>query len=334
MISLPGQHLKGLPITGLLKVRDLEYFEGPLLSHFRHERGDHYLYCWCDCDEKANRWMVLRVSETSIIRLVNRFVPLDQVVPKACQDDFVYFVELDSAGSVAETVLCLNEQIPEVYLPEPGVYLDSEIAKDDRSYAVLIEGTLTTEQLSEIPTGYAQAYAFLHTVLVLKPESFVGYPWRGGFSAMHFFRMLLNRLPWEHRPSVMSLQYASPGFIRFTVSRPTANMVAACVEQFTDAQSSAKDACSRLRSYIYENKLNDLRDAIPDSHTTEWEPYNPELMSRTRALLDAIHIDQPDAFYKAVPSPFETAKIVLAFTNRLRELSTLVKDGLIRFPVS
>ena len=175
MIPLPGQSLSSLPISGLCKVRDLEYFDGPLLSHFQHARGGHYLSYWCDRDEEVNRWMLIRVGEASIVRLINRFIPLDRAIPQACQDDYVYFIDLDTHGATVRASLCITEQIPEGYLPKPGVYLEYEPSKDDRSYAVLIEGTLTNEQLSEIPVRYGQAYAFLYLVNVLRrgyPQSF------------------------------------------------------------------------------------------------------------------------------------------------------------------
>jgi hypothetical protein len=73
--------LTALPMGGLRHVRDLIYFDGPLLSHFKHPKGDDYLYYWCDCDEQANRWMVLRVTETSILWLTSGRWTLDTVIP-------------------------------------------------------------------------------------------------------------------------------------------------------------------------------------------------------------------------------------------------------------
>src|SRR5437016_5084392 len=97
MKPLNGTPIQHLPVRRLELVRDLIVHDGPLLSHLRHPSGDHYLRYWVDCDSTVNRWMLLRVSETNILRLVNRIIPLDHVIPRRCLDDFVYFI--DSNGS-------------------------------------------------------------------------------------------------------------------------------------------------------------------------------------------------------------------------------------------
>src|SRR5258707_791299 len=121
MKPLGGITLPTLPISGLRRVRDLIYYDGPLLSHFEHANGDDYLYYWCDCDESTNRWMVLRVDESSILRLINRFVPLDYVIPGGCRDDFVYFVDIGSDSAIVAASLLNVARVPEDYVPDKGV---------------------------------------------------------------------------------------------------------------------------------------------------------------------------------------------------------------------
>lgn len=332
MIAIQGAALSFFPLADIEKVRDLDYFDGPLLSHFRHRRGDHYLYYWCDCDERANRWMTIRVSETNIIRLMNRFVPLDYVIPGECQDDFVYLVDLDAAGRATRTTLTLLDQIPEGYAPRKGAYLDYDAPQDERSYAVLIEKNLTIDQLRQLPTRYSQAYAFLYTLRVLKPDKFQEHPWRGGFSSMHFYHWLVGSIPGEQRPSVTSLQYASPGFVRFSLHRPTATAVAACVEKFFMPYSPAEQAFESLRNYISEKKLNDLRDKVPDPADPRWREHDIELYRRTSELVNAMGIGGLDTLMTAAPSRFESARIAYSFGIRIRELAGLVRNGLIKLP--
>ena len=263
MRQLEGPRLPTLPIIGLERVNDLDQFDGPLLTHFRHRRqGDHYLYYWCDCDDKANRWMVLRVSETNIIRLMNRFVPLDFVVPKGCQDDFVYFVDIDGDGTPAVVTLLRLDAIPDDYVPAQGAYLDAAASyqHDVRSYPVLIERSLSIPALSAIPRIFSQVYAFVYCLLVLRPQELEGHPWRGGFSVMHFYRWLVNRVPGEYSPSVDTVQYASPGFIRFSSLDPkVAAHVAGLITRTVRANREILLEYSSLHDYIRTNKLNEIR---------------------------------------------------------------------------
>ena len=41
-------------------------------------------------------WMVLRVAETTLIRLTSRIIPLSEVIPNASRDDFIYFLDISS----------------------------------------------------------------------------------------------------------------------------------------------------------------------------------------------------------------------------------------------
>jgi len=289
MRELEGSPLPILPIIGLERVRDLESFDGPLLTHFRHRRqGDNYLYYWCDCDEKANRWMILRVSETNIIRLMNRFVPLDFVVPKACQDDFVYFADMDASGQLANVTLTRLDSIPLEYVPSHGAYLDALATHTDdlRSYPVLIERQLSIETLSAIPRVFSQIYAFVYCFFALRRQDLSGFPWRGGFSAMHFYRWLAGLVPGEYSPSVDTLQYASPGFIRFSSLDPKVVIqVGSFITRFVKDYSEIMLQYSILMEYIRTNKLNEIR-TVEDAR---WSNHGDELVNRTRGLLQALN---------------------------------------------
>lgn len=116
MINLPGVKLPELPVSDLEWVSDLEYFDGPLLSHFVHPRGDHFLRYWVDCNATVTRWMIARVNENHVIRLANRLESLDKVLPSQCQDDFVYFVDTNKKGEQA-VVLIQLQSIPGEYVP-------------------------------------------------------------------------------------------------------------------------------------------------------------------------------------------------------------------------
>ena len=88
-----------------------------------------YLYYWCDSDENFNRWMLLRVSETDLIRLVNRLIPIDPVIPKGCQDDFVYIVDMDNDCKQRAIKIISINAVPEMYSPVQGTFLPAEVAQ-------------------------------------------------------------------------------------------------------------------------------------------------------------------------------------------------------------
>ncbi|HVA51350.1 MAG TPA: hypothetical protein VNH11_33725 [Pirellulales bacterium] len=332
MIALRGIEIPSLPISGLHKVRDLDAFDGPLLSHFRHPSGDDYLYYWCDCNDSANRWMVLRVTERNILRLANRVVPLDYVIPTGAKDDFVYFVDLDGNGRAARVLLVIKENVPADYTPQGGARLPSRVLGDDGSYTILVEGPLSLDELFELPTKYSQAYSLQYTLATLRPDGFEAFPWRGGFSSMHFYRDIAKKLPAEAKPALDAVQIASPGFIRFVMDRRTASLVTEAVGRFLDAKSAANLAYDRLRLYIRAEKLNDLREKNKDLRSHEWAEHDAKLIDFTRSLIEAMQVIGGEILSSAAEAPFESAKITMSYAHRLRELAHFANAGQIIFP--
>jgi len=51
------------------------------------------------------------------------------------------------------------------------------------------------------------------------------YPWRGGFSALNFYQSLYAKIPYEQRPQIEEIQYASPGHIKLKGSSISRDVV-------------------------------------------------------------------------------------------------------------
>ena len=326
-IPIPGISLPSLPISGLQRVRDLESFDGPLLTHFVHPHGDHFLYSWVDCDQAANRWMVIRVSEANILRLVHRVVPLNFVIPSQCQDDFVYFIDLDASAKPVSTSMCALAAIPADYLPQSGSYLPASdpIAATD-SYTVMIEGDWSVEDLGEFPRLLTQAYSLIYGLNVLHLPEFEEYPWRGGFSSMHFYKWAHNRIPAEHRPRVAKMQYASPGFIDFRLHGPSGALVEKCIVDCKQ-KSSIAAAYGSLMGYIRENRLNEI-EAVRDSR---WSQHETRLRELTEQLISGFSVIDSKTYFSTCTRAFEAAKIAASFYARIRGMMSFEKRQLVRF---
>src|SRR5262245_38565982 len=79
---------KALPVQ-LSHVRDIEGYEGPLLSEFRSEHGEPYLYHWCDRDKTHNRWLVVRTVKREILRYEAGDIPLRRLIYE-CPDRLAF----------------------------------------------------------------------------------------------------------------------------------------------------------------------------------------------------------------------------------------------------
>lgn len=94
---------------------------------------------------------------------------------------------------------------------------------DDLGVArIHIQGDWDLEMISEVTHAYVQVYSAGCFLLDSRPAIALGentesgrysYPWRGGYSAVNFFRSIYAQLPQRYRPEVLEIRYASPGFI-------------------------------------------------------------------------------------------------------------------------
>jgi len=113
----------------LIKVSDLIYFDGPLLSHYTSERGDNYLYYWVDVDDTYNRWLIIRTDILSIQQYLDKKNPLYSIVSNP-NDGFVYAVDIDSDAVYHNVKVIKINDLPENYLPSPESYYDFELNDD------------------------------------------------------------------------------------------------------------------------------------------------------------------------------------------------------------
>ena len=78
----------------LIKVADLIYFDGPLLSHYMSDKGENYLFHWADADDEYNRWLVLRTDILSIKQYLDKKINLRSLIMEP-NDGFVFSVDID-----------------------------------------------------------------------------------------------------------------------------------------------------------------------------------------------------------------------------------------------
>ena len=130
MEEIKGYKLDKFPQENLTKMRDLVYFDGPLLSYFKSRSGDNYLYYWCDVDENYNRWLIFRVSDQSLNRYLNGELSLLDLM-KNPSDGFFYSVDIDNDLEYHNILRVLPKDLPASYLPEQDSYFDASLSDNE-----------------------------------------------------------------------------------------------------------------------------------------------------------------------------------------------------------
>lgn len=97
--------------------------DGPLLSLYYNDKGDYYLFYWLDCDDGANRWMILRVDIKTLYEYLDKDKTLLQVI-KNSPDSFVWITDVDNNGTQINTQALPFASIPSDYLPDEDSWFE------------------------------------------------------------------------------------------------------------------------------------------------------------------------------------------------------------------
>ncbi len=125
MEAIEGIRLENFWLTDLRRVADLIYYDGPILSHFKNNQGDDYLYCWSDADEIYNRWLIFRVSRQSLNKYLTRQLSLRELMLNSA-DRFLHCIDIDDRFQYHHPCLVFPTNLPAIYLPEPDSYYNFE----------------------------------------------------------------------------------------------------------------------------------------------------------------------------------------------------------------
>lgn len=115
-------------LNDLVKVSDLIYYEGPLLSHYQSFSGEDYLFYWVDTNELYNRWLIFNISIAKLQDYLNRKISLYTLFTEI-DNDLVYKVDIDKEITYHNFELLYIHELPESYLPNKNSYYSFEPIK-------------------------------------------------------------------------------------------------------------------------------------------------------------------------------------------------------------
>ncbi|GEM_PF-492692 len=360
METIKGSSFREFPLKELTKVADLEYFEGPLLSLFKNNKGDQYLYYWCDCDELVNRWLVFRVSDEKINAFLSKRISLRDLILQPA-DNFLFSVDLDHVLNQVNSYLIEVAELPELYIPDVDSLYDSVPRyryKSEKSwkYKLKIAGEWSLGDLSKVPSVYSKAYYFLYFLQQVKqlpqplpqllgqvslPKAFGSYPWRGGFSAMRFYNDLSDFVAPEHQLKIASLQYASPGWIEINLLESVAFSIRNAVTAF---MASSKELGLLYQEFYKELGIRGLlRDPNkPKNNARE----KPKIVIETRfsglsevefakesstLLVRFLRLEKIHELENVAGSHLITLKILLSFYRKIEILARYQSEGKVQY---
>ena len=200
-------------------------------------------------------------------------------------------------------------------------------------YRIPIDGRWELVDLYEFPHTYAQIYSVIYVLQEplsvprerRKAHVFSKYPWRGGYSTVNWFSGLYYTIPYEDRPKVIAMQYASPGWLDLGVYVAAAIAIRQMLIAFSEAGRHLNETYSRIQEGVHKRKLNQIKlrkqELELEGERVRFVVTSCDEIAR---LMGFKHLKQMHAL---TGNPLVTLKMLCAIYRRLRTLSEFEADG-------
>jgi len=211
---------------------------------------------------------------------------------------------------------------------------------DKPSYKIYMNKQWSLEDLYVLPRTYEQVYFALYSLLdefvddefeqARISHAYEAFPWQGGYSAVNFYNNLKYIVNKHDRPTIKSIQYASPGWIELTcvavtitgnigtIVKAISAMIKECNATYTDivkGMMTRKLLRLKSKSQIDRLRASDLE-------------YIKRSSKRMQKLMNIEGSDKIDA---RTGHPYKSLKILLSLYRRLRILVEYERSGKANF---
>lgn len=198
------------------------------------------------------------------------------------------------------------------------------------------------QELATLAKYYIQCYSLVYSLAGVEVDSedqevidwFAGayakYPWRGGFSTVNFYHSLYARVPYEERPQILEIQYASPGHIKLKEALKVAALLAGIVAAVTSAIDDVHETYNSIQHGMSERKLTklevELQELKLDEARLEFVRKSKKELIEKLAIPDEM---RKELTRRAGGNELMELKILMSFHRRLEPLAMMQDTGML-----
>jgi hypothetical protein len=287
-------------------VRDLEAFEGPILSEYHAASGTGlYVEKWCERDGAISRYLLVRSDQRALAEFLGGKLSMLRLLREA-SDGIGFLIDRMGSELVAIHISALAN-LPRAYFPTASRYHDPDLrpawAVVPQSY--LYDETWDSNMFATIERNYFNAAGFAYLTKPNTnrslPPSILDFVYEGGYSVMHAFNYIRAAVPVSDRAKSGSIVASSPGVLTIDAPAETA-----------DRLGQALRALSR--SLVHYRNIH------------EWSRLSPERVAETPLLMpplevadeqierlcSALDVDSTKLYPSTVASEFALAATMVA----------------------
>ncbi len=195
------------------------------------------------------------------------------------------------------------------------------------NYAILMDGRWTLDDLYRFPRTYEQAYFALDAIVPSESEfdserierAFRAFPWRGGYSAVNFYNQLKYATPANARPRVISIRYASPGWIELALILEQAELLAEIVAVVAGSITACNALYNKIMTDLQRRKL--LRIEVEREKIALSREELRLISEYSKEMAEMLQIGSAEAVDARTERPLVSLKILLSVYRRIRTLA-------------
>ena len=105
-----------------VKLFDIEYYEGPMLSLFRDDKVDNfYLYKWLDVAKNGHKWLIFNINLDNLYDYIQQNIDERTLIENALGGQYTTAV-IHPDLSFGDIKLFTNASLPPHFLPANGCF--------------------------------------------------------------------------------------------------------------------------------------------------------------------------------------------------------------------
>ena len=199
------------------------------------------------------------------------------------------------------------------------------------------------DELATLTKLYNQCYSLVYSLSGFELESdderaidwfkgvYAKYPWRGGYSTVNFYHSLYAKLPYDARPAILEIQYASPGHIKLKEALIAAGMLAGIVAAITNSIDDIHDTYNKIQHGMSQRKLTKLEVELK-----ELELDKERLKFVKESKKELIHkmkipqVMESELSRRSDGNELMELKILMSFHRRIEPLAIMQGTGMLK----
>ena len=188
-------------------------------------------------------------------------------------------------------------------------------------------GNWTLHDLYVFPHAYEQCYALIYCLDTEFEErdkeaidyAFLKYPWKGGYSYVNIYSLLLRQVPVRDRPRIKSFHKASLGWIDLLLNVEAAKAVAASVAALSGAAIAG--AAAYKKAYALLLSLKTEREKARLQQLQLRQQQIKAIHAACEALAKTMGFKNLAELHKRTGDPEVSLKLLAAHYRRMKTLT-------------